>query len=186
MSTQLNRSTRNFAAIYERDKNICQYCLSPAEAIDHIIPWSKGGDNEADNLVASCKKCNSTAKDKLFYDFVEKKNYILDRRLKKELGIVWTPGINPEAARELRSDVYNSEPEEPVKWEEPTVEEDNSKKQYCEHCSRILTNLRHGQKFCRKAEGQKNCCKDMHWSNSLGFQLKRIEERLGALEEDGK
>jgi len=48
--------------IYQRDKNICQYCrvsfpLSKL-TLDHVVPKSKGGGKSWNNLVASCKKCN--------------------------------------------------------------------------------------------------------------------------------
>jgi len=45
-------------AILERDGYICQYCGSPAEHVDHVIPRCQGGTNEPDNLVASCASCN--------------------------------------------------------------------------------------------------------------------------------
>ena len=36
----------------------CQYCGNVAAHIDHIMPLSKGGNCENDNLALSCKKCN--------------------------------------------------------------------------------------------------------------------------------
>jgi hypothetical protein len=36
----------------------CQYCGSIAEHIDHVMPLSKGGSCEHDNLVLACKRCN--------------------------------------------------------------------------------------------------------------------------------
>lgn len=46
-----------------RDHNTCQYCsraLSPAElTLDHVIPKSRGGNSNWDNLVACCKRCNN-------------------------------------------------------------------------------------------------------------------------------
>ena len=48
--------------IFKRDQFICQYCGNhPPKIIleiDHIIPVSKGGDNEEDNLITSCFECN--------------------------------------------------------------------------------------------------------------------------------
>lgn len=53
--------------IYKVYKGVCQYCLkhTPYEQAtkDHVYPKSKGGPNEASNLVLSCKKCNSIKKD---------------------------------------------------------------------------------------------------------------------------
>ena len=40
--------------------NVCYLCGKLAEAIDHIIPLSKGGSNWPANLRPICKLCNST------------------------------------------------------------------------------------------------------------------------------
>jgi len=52
-------------AIYLRDGMACVYCGSSVEGgvvltLDHVKPYSKGGDNGAGNLVCACKKCNSS------------------------------------------------------------------------------------------------------------------------------
>ena len=48
--------------VFKRDKFTCQYCGRSAPEIilevDHIIPVSKGGDNNIMNLVTSCRDCN--------------------------------------------------------------------------------------------------------------------------------
>lgn len=48
--------------IFKRDNYECQLklegCTKVAEEIDHIIPISKGGLNNEDNLQASCSNCN--------------------------------------------------------------------------------------------------------------------------------
>jgi len=48
--------------IFKRDNFECQLkydnCSGKAEEIDHIIPVSKGGLNNPDNLQASCSNCN--------------------------------------------------------------------------------------------------------------------------------
>jgi len=62
------------AAIYARDHYECVWCgtkasparvlpedgVAPGEVltIDHLIPRSRGGTNEANNLVTSCMSCN--------------------------------------------------------------------------------------------------------------------------------
>lgn len=46
--------------ILERDKSICHYCGGPATAVDHVHAWSRGGSDDPSNLVASCRKCNSS------------------------------------------------------------------------------------------------------------------------------
>ena len=49
--------------ILERDGFRCQYCGATAEQsrleVDHIVPVSKGGTNDPDNLVTACHECNS-------------------------------------------------------------------------------------------------------------------------------
>jgi hypothetical protein len=51
-------------AIYLRDGLACVWCGSSAEggsqlSLDHLRPHSRGGSNEASNLVTSCTRCNS-------------------------------------------------------------------------------------------------------------------------------
>jgi len=51
-----------------RDKNTCQYCGNKFTfselTMDHVIPKSRGGEKSWNNIVASCKKCNSKKGDK--------------------------------------------------------------------------------------------------------------------------
>lgn len=46
--------------VLKRDLFTCQYCgRSGVELeVDHIKPVSKGGTNDMDNLITSCKDCN--------------------------------------------------------------------------------------------------------------------------------
>jgi len=51
-------------AIYMRDGLACCYCGEAIEdgaklTLDHLTPHSKGGSNEAANLVTCCHRCNS-------------------------------------------------------------------------------------------------------------------------------
>lgn len=51
------------SVIMARDKHLCQPCLSkgrptPATQVDHIIPKSKGGTDDSDNLRAICTPCH--------------------------------------------------------------------------------------------------------------------------------
>lgn len=62
MSTRKSISKRLRFEVLKRDRFTCQYCGEkppkvPLE-IDHIIPVSKGGKNEIQNLVVSCFDCN--------------------------------------------------------------------------------------------------------------------------------
>ncbi len=50
--------------VFARDGGRCQYCGSTAENVDHVIPRSRGGQHAWDNVVASCRRCNSRKKDR--------------------------------------------------------------------------------------------------------------------------
>ena len=56
-------------AIYLRDGLVCVYCGAAVEdgvqlSLDHLKPHSKGGSNDATNLVTCCSKCNSARGDR--------------------------------------------------------------------------------------------------------------------------
>ena len=46
--------------VLQRDEYTCQYCgaIGKDLEIDHIIPVTKGGKTEFNNLMTSCQKCN--------------------------------------------------------------------------------------------------------------------------------
>ena len=47
-------------AIFARDRWTCQYCggVRGTLTLDHVIPRSRGGPSEWDNIVAACAPCN--------------------------------------------------------------------------------------------------------------------------------
>lgn len=46
-------------AVFARDDWTCQYCGSRANlTVDHVVPRSKGGSSDWENIVASCAPCN--------------------------------------------------------------------------------------------------------------------------------
>lgn len=53
-------------AILARDGHRCRYCASTNKilAVDHIVPFSRGGSADPSNLAAACKSCNSRKKDR--------------------------------------------------------------------------------------------------------------------------
>ena len=59
-----------------RDKNTCQYCggvfLFKDLTMDHVYPRCKGGKKSWDNIVASCKRCNSRKGYKTIEEFGKK------------------------------------------------------------------------------------------------------------------
>lgn len=58
--------------IFERDNYTCNYCnqVGGILEVDHIIPVSKGGNNEFNNLTTSCRSCNRKKRDKLVDEFI--------------------------------------------------------------------------------------------------------------------
>lgn len=66
------QSTR--LAIYLRDGLACAYCGHSVEdgatlSLDHVTPVSKGGGNQATNLVTCCARCNSSRGNRSVADF---------------------------------------------------------------------------------------------------------------------
>jgi 5-methylcytosine-specific restriction endonuclease McrA len=52
--------------VFLRDRFACQYCGAREElTFDHVIPRSKGGQTEWENVVAACSPCNLFKGDKL-------------------------------------------------------------------------------------------------------------------------
>ncbi len=60
-----NRVPLSRRAVFARDGHRCQYCNRAAENIDHVLPRSRGGGHTWDNVVASCRSCNSRKEDRL-------------------------------------------------------------------------------------------------------------------------
>lgn len=59
----------------------CMYCGEPLDLsfhIDHVMPISKGGSNQRENLVASCPNCNQVKHAKYPSDFLKETNVSRD------------------------------------------------------------------------------------------------------------
>jgi hypothetical protein len=57
--------------IFERDDYVCHYCGRRAPlSVDHIVPESKGGKLELDNLISACGSCNSRKGTMSYEDFL--------------------------------------------------------------------------------------------------------------------
>ncbi len=53
-------------AVFARDGWECQYCGARSSlTVDHVIPRSKGGGSDWENIVASCAPCNRRKGDRL-------------------------------------------------------------------------------------------------------------------------
>jgi 5-methylcytosine-specific restriction endonuclease McrA len=62
------RASLSRRAVLVRDNFECQYCGSPAENVDHVVPRSRGGGHSWDNVVAACKACNARKENRLLAD----------------------------------------------------------------------------------------------------------------------
>jgi 5-methylcytosine-specific restriction endonuclease McrA len=47
-----------------RDGHRCQYCGATADSIDHVVPRSRGGAHEWENVTAACRPCNLRKRDR--------------------------------------------------------------------------------------------------------------------------
>lgn len=62
-------------AIYLRDGLSCAYCGSGLEddgvtlSLDHVVPVSQGGNNRSNNLITSCRRCNTVRGDRSLFMF---------------------------------------------------------------------------------------------------------------------
>jgi len=56
-------------ALFRRDRNLCLYCGDehPDRELtrDHVVPRSRGGSDQWDNVVAACRRCNHRKGDRL-------------------------------------------------------------------------------------------------------------------------
>ncbi len=60
------------AEVLQRDYFTCHYCGQIANTADHLIPISKGGTDQAENMVACCTQCNSGKRDRMTPTFFER------------------------------------------------------------------------------------------------------------------
>lgn len=58
----------NRRGVFARDLHCCQYCGSDAETVDHVVPRSRGGRHEWNNVVAACRRCNGAKRDRLLHE----------------------------------------------------------------------------------------------------------------------
>ncbi|MEI7592755.1 MAG: HNH endonuclease [Actinomycetes bacterium] len=63
-----HRATISRKGIFVRDGGMCQYCNARAESIDHVIPRSRGGLHEWENVVAACRRCNTAKRDRYLHE----------------------------------------------------------------------------------------------------------------------
>lgn len=72
-SHSISSKVRKF--VISRDGKQCTYCEKEVNnfdlCLDHIVPRVNGGGDEEDNLVVSCRSCNSSKGDKDLVDFIQ-------------------------------------------------------------------------------------------------------------------
>jgi hypothetical protein len=73
MSDRKNISHSTKKAVWEKCNGRCWYCgksLNPFFVeYDHFMPHSKGGSDEAENLVTACPPCNRSKKDREVWEW---------------------------------------------------------------------------------------------------------------------
>ena len=86
--------------VFLRDKFFCQYCHKSFKVenltFDHVIPRSKGGKTAWENVVTSCRTCNTTKGNKLIDKTGFKLNvkpYIPNNYELKEIGRMFPPNF---------------------------------------------------------------------------------------------
>lgn len=62
------RAALNRRGVFARDEGRCQYCGDQAESIDHVVPRARGGTHTWDNVVAACRPCNVTKRDRFLHE----------------------------------------------------------------------------------------------------------------------
>lgn len=54
--------------VLRRDRGVCAYCGDKASTLDHVVPRSRGGRHDWDNVVACCIRCNGRKGNQLLAD----------------------------------------------------------------------------------------------------------------------
>ena len=84
------------AALFNIQAGCCFYCDKEVSlklknhpdsaTVDHIVPQSKGGRNQAHNYVMACKECNESKSDKPLVVFVMERKKLMRGLLKRSVG----------------------------------------------------------------------------------------------------
>jgi len=70
--------------VLRRDNYSCNWCGAENNlCMDHIWPFSLGGENTYDNLQTLCKNCNATKSDQIIWDDIKKFNVKIPEEFKK-------------------------------------------------------------------------------------------------------
>ena len=83
-------------SVLARDEWTCRYCQDTATTVDHVIPIAKGGDPiSPDNLVAACRRCNSSKGSRSEGLFLQQQR---------------TPPVFPSYPSQMRSQIQQDSP----------------------------------------------------------------------------
>jgi hypothetical protein len=104
-------STRQRFEIFKRDGFTCQYCGShPPEAVlhvDHIVAVSNGGENDRDNLITACDRCNFGKSNVPLSRVPGNLQYRMDEIREKERQIKGYSKVLSDRRERLRMEVFS-------------------------------------------------------------------------------
>ncbi|HVA59108.1 MAG TPA: HNH endonuclease [Mycobacteriales bacterium] len=71
--------------VFARDGGRCVYCNAPATSLDHVVPKSRGGAHDWENVVSCCRRCNHAKADRPIGEL----GWRLHRQPRAPSGIAW-------------------------------------------------------------------------------------------------
>jgi 5-methylcytosine-specific restriction endonuclease McrA len=71
--------------VFLRDGGRCVYCEAPATSLDHVVPRSRGGEHNWENVVSCCRRCNHVKADRT----VAELGWRLKRAPHAPTGVAW-------------------------------------------------------------------------------------------------
>lgn len=112
-----------YRKIYHNDNYRCVYCgkdmlkeldLWLSLEVDHIIPQSKGGNNESNNLVTSCNVCNKY------------KSSYLSKKYNSDITVLNNSEKRNEILNEIREHILQKRIVHQIRWIEAQNDFDNN------------------------------------------------------------
>jgi 5-methylcytosine-specific restriction endonuclease McrA len=95
-------------AVFARDGGRCAYCGAAATSLDHVVPRSRGGEHNWENVVASCSRCNHLKADR----DISALGWRLRRTPREPTGMAWrvlgTGRCDPSWNRWLSGPVHDA------------------------------------------------------------------------------
>jgi 5-methylcytosine-specific restriction endonuclease McrA len=79
----------------------CAYCGGIPTQVDHILPLSRGGTDDQDNLAPACKRCNE---EKLDFPPEEYREY------RESEGLGWPPPTMAQTIQQIIDELEEQEP----------------------------------------------------------------------------